>query len=158
MQPSHEVLREAFEKVSPKEIASELGVSLSLVYKWAQPPEEGAGGGSRNPLDRALDLLRLIDDPRAINWLCHMMGGFFVHNKHAAEEYEEIAPATNEILQQFADLLESITEAAVDRSINIDESRRIRRHWEHLKSYTEGFVRACEMGDFENMQMRKKQT
>ena len=30
---SHEILREAFQKISPKEIAAELGLSLSLVYK-----------------------------------------------------------------------------------------------------------------------------
>jgi transposase len=33
---SHEVLKSAFENTSPKNIAAELGVSLSLVYKWAQ--------------------------------------------------------------------------------------------------------------------------
>src|SRR6056297_2228952 len=33
---SHEVLKKAFDQsnTSPKEIASDLGVSLSLVYKW----------------------------------------------------------------------------------------------------------------------------
>jgi hypothetical protein len=56
---SHEVLKEAFDSptASPKEIASELGVSLSLVYKWAQPPE-GQGSGSRNPLDRVDELVK----------------------------------------------------------------------------------------------------
>ena len=56
---SHEVLKEAFDSptTSPKEIAAELGVSLSLVYKWAQPPE-GQGSGSRNPLDRVDELVR----------------------------------------------------------------------------------------------------
>ena len=37
---SHELLREVIEKCSPKQMAADLGVSLSLVYKWAEPPEE----------------------------------------------------------------------------------------------------------------------
>ena len=58
---SHEVIKKACEKTSPKEVAAELGVSLSLVYKWAQPNTE-LGSGSRNPLDRVLELLRITKD------------------------------------------------------------------------------------------------
>jgi len=53
---SHEVLKAAFEKSSPKEVSSELGVSLSLVYKWAQEQSD-TGSGSRNPLDRVVELM-----------------------------------------------------------------------------------------------------
>ncbi|MEN9975372.1 MAG: hypothetical protein RLZZ282_1378, partial [Verrucomicrobiota bacterium] len=35
---SHEVLRRALRKTTPKAVASDLGVSLSLVYKWAEKP------------------------------------------------------------------------------------------------------------------------
>ena len=61
---SHEVLKKAFDSAStsPKEIAAELGVSLSLVYKWAQPNSE-LGSGSRNPLDRVEALLELTREP-----------------------------------------------------------------------------------------------
>ena len=33
---SNEVLRQALRKTSPKAVAAELGVSLSLVYKWTE--------------------------------------------------------------------------------------------------------------------------
>lgn len=150
---SHEILREAFEKSSPKEIAAELGISLSLVYKWSQPPEEdGQGSGSRNPLDRAAELMRLTKDARIIQWLCHQGGGFFVRNPQSRDErYREVGRATNEIIQQFADLLEAITTAAGDRQITEDEASRIRRHWDDLKTFTEGFVRACEEGNFDKL-------
>ena len=97
---SHEILRDAFEKTSPKEIASELGISLSLVYKWSQPPEEeGQGSGSKNPLDRTTELIRLTRDSRIIQWLCQQSGGFFVRNpKLADERHRDVGPATNAII------------------------------------------------------------
>ncbi|NOY00678.1 MAG: hypothetical protein GXP30_13235, partial [Verrucomicrobia bacterium] len=61
-----------------------------------------------------------------------------------------------EIVQQFADLLQVITQAAFDQSIDEDESERIRKVWEDLKRYTEGFVRCCENGEFEKMLTREK--
>lgn len=150
---SHEILRDAFEKTSPKEIASDLGISLSLVYKWSQPPEEGGqGSGSRNPLDRTIDLIRLTRDIRIIQWLCHQSGGFYVKNPKTTEEHHrEVGPATNAIIQQFADLLEAITTAASDRTIKPEEAESIRLHWDGLKTTTEGFVRACEHGNFDQL-------
>ena len=154
---SHEILRDAFEKTSPKEIASELGISLSLVYKWSQPPEEeGQGSGSKNPLDRTTELMRLTRDIRIVQWLCHQSGGFFVKNpRQSGEKPREVGPATNAIIGQFADLLESITTAASDRSIKNDEAERIRKTWDDLKTTTEEFVRACEQGNFDQMGPRR---
>ena len=43
---SYEVLREVFQKGSAKQAASELGLSLSMIYKWAEPPDEAAGSGA----------------------------------------------------------------------------------------------------------------
>jgi len=58
---SHEVLRNAFAKTSPKAVAADLGISLSLVYKWAERQSED-GSGSRNPLDRLLKIIELSGD------------------------------------------------------------------------------------------------
>ena len=55
---SHELLREVFQRCSPKLVAGELGLSLSMIYKWAEPGEATAGSGSTNPLDRIEALLR----------------------------------------------------------------------------------------------------
>ena len=152
---SHEILKAAFEKGSPKEIASELGVSLSLVYKWAQPNTE-LGSGSRNPLDRVIELLRLTQDPRILQWLCAQAGGYYVRNPQSkCKEGFEVAPATNEIVGQFAELLAIITKAALDNMITAEESDQIRRCWDDLKAYTEGFVRCCEEGDFANIDLQK---
>ncbi len=149
---SHEVIKKTFEKTSPKEIASELGISLSLVYKWAQPNTE-TGSGSRNPLDRVARLLEITDDAKLIEWLCERANGYFVRNPHSScEKGYEVVPATHEIVQQFAALLSIISQAALDNTITAEESKMIRRTWDKLKSYTEGFVRCCEEGDFQQIQ------
>ena len=71
---SHEVFKQSFEKTSPKAIAGELGVSLSLVYKWAQEQSDN-GSGSRNPLDRILEIIRLTGENHIVEWLCQQCGG-----------------------------------------------------------------------------------
>lgn len=147
---SHEVLRRAFQKTSPKAIAAELGISLSLVYKWAEKQSED-GSGSRNPLDRLLKVMELSGDQRIIEWLCQQSGGYFLPNPDGHAKHHGILPSTQEIIAQFSELLSRISSAALDHSITQEEARDIREGWDKLKSYTESFVRCCEKGDFEQM-------
>lgn len=147
---SHEVLRQAFQKTSPKAVAAELGISLSLVYKWAEKQAED-GSGSRNPLDRLLKVIELSDDPRIIEWLCKQCGGYFVPNPDDRHYNHSIIPATQKIVGQFSELLGRISTAAMDHSITPKEASDIREGWDKLKSHTESFVRCCEKGDFEQM-------
>ena len=148
---SYEIFKEAFKKCSPKEIASELGVSLSLVYKWAQEQSE-CGSGSKNPLDRLLQVIRLTQEMRLIDWLCEKNNGYFVRNPPSScAKGFQVLPATNEIVSQFSGLLSRIAQAALDNSITLDEAEDIRRQWDSLKGYGEGFVRCCEEGDFTMM-------
>ena len=152
---SHEVIREAFKKCGPKEVSAELGVSLSLVYKWAQPNTD-MGSGSRNPLDRVAKLMELTQEPLVIKWLCERSGGYFLRNPSSrCKEGHEVLPSTNEIVKQFAGLLTTITQAALDNEITDEESEDIREVWDDLKSFTEGFVRCCEEGDFQAMKETK---
>ncbi|MGB0328395.1 MAG: phage regulatory CII family protein [Akkermansiaceae bacterium] len=150
---SYEILKEAFKRSSPKAVASELGVSLSLVYKWAQEQSE-TGSGSRNPLDRLLEIIRLTEEPRIIEWLCEKSDGYFVRNPpNSCEQGFEVLPATNEIVAQFSELLSQISQAALDSSITLDEAKDIRAQWDRLKCFGEGFVRCCEEGDFTQMDL-----
>ncbi len=153
---SYEVFKEAFKNCSPKVIASELGVSLSLVYKWAQEQSE-SGSGSRNPLDRILEIIRLTEEERIVEWLCERCNGYFVRNPESrCEKGFEVLPATTEIVAQFSGLLSRISQAALDSSITEDEAESIREQWDRLKCYGEGFVRCCEEGDFEKMEVEKE--
>lgn len=145
---SHEVLRQALDKASPKEIAAELGVSLSLVYKWSQPGDELGGSGAANPLDRVVRLFQVTQDDLIIQWLCRKSGGFFVKNPRPGQKDFDLMPTTQAIVQMFAELLAAISKAASDHTISPKEADEIRREWDELKRYTEGFVHCCEKGDF----------
>jgi hypothetical protein len=61
---------------------------------------------------------------------------------------KQLIPSTNNIVQEFADMLGVIAVAAADNAVTREEARAIRAKWEDLKSETEGFVRHCEVGDF----------
>ena len=146
---SHEVLREVFQECSPKQVASQLGLSLSMIYKWAEPPDQSAGSGSTNPLDRIDALLRCTNDRRLVQWICQRAGGFFVLNPKSTNPHPSyLIPATNAIVQEFADLLAVVAAAAADNQITAAESKQIRTRWEKLKGVTESFVACCEQGNF----------
>ncbi len=148
---SHEIIKESCKKRGIKKIAADVGVSTSLPYKWSQPPE-ASGSGSKNPLDRMINLMQAANDPQMINWICEQAGGYFVRNPNDQEEKNyDVMPATNEIVSQFSALLSEISEAAQDNAIANNESKRIRKVWNALKSFTEGFVKCCEEGDFNKM-------
>ena len=153
---SHEVLREVFQQCSPKQVSAELGLSLSMIYKWAEPPDPAAGSGSTNPLDRIDALLKCTKDRRLVQWICQRAGGFFILNPKTNKPHPSfLIPATNEIVQEFADLLAVIATAAADNQITQAESRQIRARWEELKSVTEEFVTCCEQGNF--LPLKEKQ-
>lgn len=147
---SYELLRDVFEKCNVKQVAAELGLSQSLIYKWAEPPEPGGtGSGAPNPLDRIEALMRCSSDVRLVQWLCEKAGGFFIRNpKHHWPHPDFLVPATNQIVQEFADLLAVIAIAAADNKITQQEAATIRARWEELKTVTESFVHCCENGNF----------
>jgi hypothetical protein len=145
---SHEVMREVLKKTSAKQIAADMNLSLSLIYKWAEPPEDDSGSGASSPLDRVGQLIRTTHDLRIAQWVCEQADGFFIRNPHNLPPTGNVIPATNDIVQEFADMLATIAQASADSLISKDEAKTIRRRWEELKSVTEGFVKAAESGNF----------
>src|ERR1019366_10038968 len=143
------LLREVFDKKAPKQVAADLGLSLSMVYKWAEPPDHAAGSGTSNPLDRIEALLTSTGDHRLVQWICQRAGGFFIQNPKNAPHPHQLIPATNQIVQEFADLLHVIATATTDNQINSAEAKQIRARWEELKTVTESFVTGSEQGDFD---------
>ncbi|MCO5050823.1 MAG: hypothetical protein M9920_00765 [Verrucomicrobiae bacterium] len=148
---SHELLREVIQQSGAKQVAADLNLSLSMIYKWAEP-NAGDGSGAVNPLDRLEQLLQSTKDARLVQWICERAGGFFIRNpKLTLPHPDYLIPATNEIVQEFADLLAVIALAAADNQITQKEALAIRARWEKLKTVTEGFVACCEDGNFSSL-------
>lgn len=145
---SHEVMRDVLKKTSAKLIAAEMGLSLSLIYKWAEPPEDDSGSGASSPLDRVGQLIQVTQDARVAQWVCERAGGFYIRNPQHLPSGRPLIPITNDIVQEFADMLATIAVSSADSVITKEEAKNIRRRWEELKSVTEGFVRAAESGSF----------
>jgi hypothetical protein len=148
---SYELLREVFKAKPPKQVSEDIGVSVSVIYKWSEPPEHAAGSGIGNPLDRVEALLSSTGDERIAQWICQRANGFFIQNPKNIALPHYLIPATNQIVQEFADLLHVIAMAANDDEITQAEAKQIRARWEELKSVTEGFVAGCEKGNFDRI-------
>lgn len=145
---SHEVLRDILKKTSAKQIAGDMGLSLSLIYKWAEPPSEGSG--ANNPLDRVGQLIDSTEDARIAQWVCEQSEGFFIRNPDSVKHTGQLIPVTNDIVQDFADMLATIATSSADNVITKQEAKTIRDRWEQLKSVTESFVLAAESGNFKS--------
>jgi hypothetical protein len=145
---SHEVMKDVLRKTSAKQIAAEMRLSLSLIYKWAEKPEDESGSGAGSPLDRVGELIRVTGDARIAQWVCEQAGGFYIRNPKNQPIGQPLIPITNDIVKEFADMLATIATASTDSIITKDEAKTIRARWEELKSVTEGFVAACESGSF----------
>ena len=154
---SHEVIRELLQDCNAKQLAGQMGLSTSIIYKWAQPSDEG-GSGTANPLDRVEQLMDFTK-PRAIaQWVCGQAGGFYVKNPTPrGATPHSVVIATNKIVQEFAEMLSLVAAAAVDNSIAEKEAAEIRERWESVKSNTEEYVTSCEMGNFKAIHERAKQ-
>lgn len=151
MRPSHEVLKEAAEKIGVKALAAELRLSPALVYKWCQEhdPTDPDTSGARNPLDRLAQIIEATGEVDVANWLCHRAGGFYTPNPEvdAANHGTDLLMATQQLVKEFSDMLEEVSRSiADDGAILPDEAARIRRHWETLKRVAECFVVGGEAG------------
>jgi hypothetical protein len=146
---SHELMRELLQHANAKQLAAAMGLSASMIYKWAEPSTAG-GSGTPNPLDRVEQLARHTDGPRVAQWVCERANGYYVKNPGVKSDQHEqsLVTATHGIVQEFADMISAIATAATDNSITDAEASAIRTRWQQLKSETEEFVCCCEKGDF----------
>lgn len=148
---SHEVLRRAADRVGVKALAAELRLSPALIYKWCEESEanDPDASGTRNPLDRLREIVRVTGHIPVVSWLCHEAGGFFVHNPEAVCERinTDLLLSTQHLVRAFSELLNEVSQAVADDGhIEHDEADRIREQWEQLKTTAETFVVSCERG------------
>jgi hypothetical protein len=150
---SHEVLREAADRIGVKALAASLRLSPALVYKWCQhaDPDDPDTSGARNPLDRLRDIVNATESTKVVNWLCHEAGGFYVPNPriNQAELDTELMVNTQRLVEEFSRLLTAVIRSIEDDGeIDPGEADRIRQAWEHLKGTAEAFTVACERGEY----------
>lgn len=145
---SHEVLKKTVSDLGVKSVASDLGLSTSLIYKWCQPNDSEEASGADNPLDRLAAMVELTGDRGPVEWLCRQADGYFVENAPSAEiDKIPLLHMTRRIVREFSELLDVLTESIEnDGKIDLDEAGKIRKEWEELKSSAEGFVSSCEKG------------
>lgn len=148
---SHEVLREATDKIGVKALAARLRLSPALIYKWCEEadPNDPDASGTRNPLDRVREIVEYTGHLGVLSWLCHEANGFFVYNPEAdsADIDSDLLQSTQHLVMAFSDLLQEVSESvADDGAISPVEADRIRLDWERLKTTAESFVVACERG------------
>jgi hypothetical protein len=148
---SHEVIKKSVGDLGVKSVASDLGLSTSLIYKWCQPTDSEDASGADNPLDRLERIYELTGDVGPIAWLCQKADGCFVPNVSVRpDDAVPLLHITRKIVREFSDLLDVLTESIEnDGKIDLDEAEKIRTEWEEMKSSAESFVRACEDGIYE---------
>src|SRR5262245_49539499 len=91
---AHEVMRDVLKKTSAKQIAADMRLSLSLIYKWAEPAEDESGSGTGSPLDRVGQLIRITGDARVAQWVCEQAGGFYIRNPQNLPPNRALIPIT----------------------------------------------------------------
>ncbi|HEY1099728.1 MAG TPA: phage regulatory CII family protein [Myxococcota bacterium] len=135
---SHEAVKAAVDDKGPKEVASAMNVSLSLVYKWCE-------GKTGNPLDRVAELVDATGSTVPLSWLCtRAQGSFLPRPPPVPADDARLVDDTRRMLKEFSDVLSAMTAAFLDGHVSDAEAKLIRREWEELLPIAEGLVRACE--------------
>ena len=151
MEPeSHLAIKEAVRELGAKQVAAELKLSPSLLYKWCEP-RTFSDSGAANPLDRVADLYRVTGDRRLVAWVCRQADCFPVQNPPPPDPGQPVPPikSTQVILREFSELLKDVSDSIEnDGVIDPGEAREIRQHWEKLKHLAESFIVACEDGRY----------
>ena len=148
---SHLAIKEAVRELGAKQVAAELELSPSLLYKWCEP-RMFSDSGAANPLDRVAELYRVTGDLRLISWVCRQADCFPVHNPQRPDPElpATLIKSTQGILREFSELLGDVsTSIEDDGAIDQKEVQAIRQHWEKLKHLGESFIVACEAGHYD---------
>jgi len=144
---SYELLREVFKKIEPKNVARGLKLSLSLIHQWSR--QRDGRSDARNPLDCIVEIMRLTDDLRPLQWLCEQFGGYFVLNpKVKVSGRAEFLSETGSVIQEMAHLQIALGEAVRTGKLTRKEAVTVRNFWEQLKPDMERYSVQCDKGDF----------
>jgi hypothetical protein len=151
---SHDVVKQILKEIPAKQIASELRVSLSLVYKWAEPPI--IGSGASNPLDRTELLTRISGGVAPLEWLCARLNGTFVPGEPPVIPELHVHQSGPELVRELGRLLGELAEIAAGNEVPMPKVKSLRKQWERVKKTMEMFVLAAEKGRLKTTSMNNK--
>lgn len=154
LEDTHRILKQAVDRAGPKRVSRALDVSLSLVYKWTQPPrtkKNPSASGARNPLDKLVTIFHLSEDIELIQFLCRIARGYYTSNPQLEGKVgSSFVTATVSALNDFADLMHMAEKSLTDDGqIDEDEAKKLRKHWDRLKGRLEHFIVGCEEGAYD---------
>jgi hypothetical protein len=154
LEDTHKILKQAVDRAGPKRVARAMDVSLSLVYKWTQPPrtkKNPSGSGARNPLDKLVTIFHLSEDIELIQFLCRIARGYYTSNPGmSGAAGHSFVTATVSALNDFADLMHMAEKSLTnDGQIDDDEAKKLRKNWDRLKGRLEHFIVGCEEGAYD---------
>lgn len=145
---SHTVIKDLLKEIPAKQLAGELGVSLSLVYKWAESQLSGAGAS--NPLDRVELLARLSNNDAPLHWLCARRGGMFVKKNQNADDTPppDLRPDASRITREISRLLVLLGESLAADALPSASATQLNTLWTKLRPLIDAFVLAALQGDY----------
>ena len=154
LEDTHRILKQAVDRAGPKRVARAMDVSLSLVYKWTQPPrtkKNPGGSGARNPLDKLITIFHLSEDIELIQFLCRIARGYYTANPQLSSVAgHSFVTATVSALNDFADLMHMAEKSLTnDGVIDEGEAKKLRKNWDRLKGRLEHFIVGCEEGAYD---------
>ena len=154
LEDTHRILKQAVDRAGPKRVARSLDVSLSLVYKWTQPPrtkKDPAASGARNPLDKLVTIFHLSEDIELVQFLCRIARGYYTSNPMLnSKAGSSFVTATVTALNDFADLMQMAEKSLTDDGeIDEGEAKKLRKNWDRLKGRLEHFIVSCEEGAYD---------
>ena len=139
---SADILKSAVSKVGVKQVAAQLKVSTSLVYKWCDPKQISGESSINNPLERVVDLYELTQDDQMVQWICEQTNGFLTKNPSVDPDLTRSdLEHTQEIVREFSELLTVISSSISNgSSLSSKQLITIRSEWEDLKQAGESFI------------------
>jgi hypothetical protein len=146
---SHHAIRNAYaarQSCGTKMLVDSMGLSLSMLQKWGEPPGSTAAplAGSANPFDYLINFARATGNILPVQWLCHACDGFLAQDDiDLPPDERTLVSSWQSVHCELAELDFVITAAVQDGKIDHAESPRIRAEWEDAKKWMRGFVQSC---------------
>lgn len=136
---NEDILNEATKGVNKKELASELGLSKSYLYRQLS-------GKERNILEQTKIWIDNDKGDLILQHLCSRNGGFFFkEQEHEAIQDLSIIP---KVLDTFSDFFKTFSRSVADGEVDVNEAADCRREVNKLKGILEGFAQAAENGKY----------